>query len=433
MLSRCYDFTLRIFLIYSALRWALQATTRLCIDLRFNWPYYNCIAPLLIALLIVGLLLFKERLFGREPIARFFSLSTEVGPSPKKVLHLGALKGLVLIYSCLSLCFLAALSVEATFERTLKTAACCFEGIDQYELAEKIYQRVKDKGTYSTLASWQTVTKTEDPRKFEPRNIAVARVYGSNSLEMADRYCFIANSIWDNDENGMSDEIAYSWFEKAERIYKDNNAPSKVVDCLSQMAVLRENQKKLADSTDLIEKAATVAVSVGKVPYDDNYAVLENMSEKKGLLNESIVFSKVINAGKQLAAASRADDDQVRPSTICIAVLLTVLASGLGQATLSEFSLNRLNRDFTRRAMQTTNNQLRFDVLNNSISVDLMQNNIEIAVVKSEYLLQLADGNSLPALTLPSNFDWLAKRRKVIIRREIFSGALAAVIGIVFV
>jgi hypothetical protein len=60
--------------------------------------------------------------------------------------------------------------------------------------------------------------------------------------------------------------------------------------------------------------------------------------------------------------------------------------------------------------------------------------NSETAVAKSEYLLQLARGNSLTLLCLPSNFDWLAKRRKVIFTREIFSAALAVVIaGAMFV
>ncbi len=51
-----------------------------------------------------------------------------------------------------------------------------------------------------------------------------------------------------------------------------------------------------------------------------------------------------------------------------------------------------------------------------------MQNNLEMAVAKSEYLLQLAQGNSLPLLILPSNFAWLEKRRKSIFIREIFFG-----------
>jgi len=226
----------------------------------------------------------------------------------------------------------------------------------------------------------------------------------------------------------MYDKIAYSWFEKAEKIYEENHAPSGEIDCLSQMVFIKDNERNLAACTTLLRKAAALTVNVDKVRYDWHYDGLKCMASQNGLREESIAFAKVSDRLKRSAAASDAADDKVRPYVICAAVLLAVLASGLGQVTLSELSLNRLNKDLLKRFMETADNQKRFALLNSSISIDLMQNNFKTAVAKSEYLLKLAHGDSLTLLGLPSNFFWLAKRKNVILRREIYSGALAAVV-----
>ncbi|MDR3617167.1 MAG: hypothetical protein P4L53_26670 [Candidatus Obscuribacterales bacterium] len=333
-----------------------------------------------------------------------------------------------MVYSCVALCLFPAMGSRPTFDNALKTAACCFEVANQYELAEEIYQRVPDKWIYSTLASWQTCRKKEDPRRFAQRNIAVAHVYGSNSVQMGDRYFYIASNCLNHDDTGIDGEISHSWLEKAKKIYEENNASSRLIDCLGQMAVIKENQNNVAECTALIKKAAALTLSVGGASGGYYCYLLEGIATKKGLNNENMVFSRANEKGPQLAAASYAADDRVRPYAVCLVLMLSILASGLGQATLSEFSLERLNRNLMKKFLETADSQFRFALLNTSISIDLMQNNVETALAKSEYLLQLAHGNSLTSLNLPSSFDWLGKRNKAIFTREIFAAALTTVI-----
>jgi len=174
-------------------------------------------------------------------------------------------RGCLGIYAFLEIaCFFPALGAQVTLNNALKTASCCFEAGNQYELAEKIYQRVSYKGIYSTLATWQTRSKKEDPQREAPRNTAIANVYGNNSLQMAERYFFVASSRMGHDDSDLYDKIAYSWFEKAEKIYEENHAPSGEIDCLSQMVFIKDSPNDLA-ACALIKKAAALTDNVGEV------------------------------------------------------------------------------------------------------------------------------------------------------------------------
>jgi hypothetical protein len=135
-----------------------------------------------------------------------------------------------------------------------RPVACVADELTNYELAERIF-RIADRVPFGeSLAGWQAFrVETESVR--DARNIAVAKVYGSNSLELADRHEYVGESISARGKPGQSDEAIF-WLEKSLPIYGALGASESSIDTLNQIAIIRSKQKNRSKLQDTLLQAS---------------------------------------------------------------------------------------------------------------------------------------------------------------------------------
>lgn len=166
---------------------------------------------------------------------------------------------ILLFVSGLAFTFLTAFYSTCAISHFIRPAACIADSLGCYETAERIFalDRCHPKGQcFSTL---QTKLHIESPAELKGHNLAIANVYGKNSLEMAKRYNFIGYGLYLRDTNKFpSKKEAIFWLNKSISIYRNYNYTDGKLMTLCELSFIGSEYFDLNITKSIITEALRV-------------------------------------------------------------------------------------------------------------------------------------------------------------------------------
>ncbi len=151
--------------------------------------------------------------------------------------------------------FFSCFNVYCAMDGLSKIAACMADDAGSYELAEQLIRMDISREAGRTSATWRTHFHPEDEKARNARNKAVAKLYGSNSLQMADRYRHLGEALSLSEKSAQLDE-SILWLEKSLMIYSSLGATQRSIVTLNQMAVVRDEQTGHPELKDILLQAS---------------------------------------------------------------------------------------------------------------------------------------------------------------------------------
>jgi hypothetical protein len=386
---------------------------------RFFWEWGTFARPVLISALIGSVIwlsdkIARKKLYRDEPVLGRICKNTPV---------LAAFHAGYMLWACATFIFFGAFYAFEIFEDGSKSAACLVDHFGQYELAERIYQRVPNKASRaSSIAGWQTAFRTETDAITLKRNQAVAAVYGSNSREMADRY-FLVGLMHGREGSDNEDDVAYQWFKQSLTVYEMNHAISKRIDALCQMAIMRLEYGR-PEGGSLIAQAAELMPRADEPLFCSSQGCLCGMATSIGDKRSAEVFSQ----GCKIVSKPVRSTLDVRLQLMLI-VCLAIFGSGIGQLLSKEMRLCVLGHRIAVELSTATDHMDTLKHLGDLVSVDLYRGNLAAALGRSNHLLWVAENQSrISSGTFPCS-GWKMQRLSAILGHEALCGIVAAVIA----
>lgn len=206
-----------------------------------------------------------------------------------------------LLASCLTLLMLSALFSICIFDNSAKALACLLSDVGQYELAERIYQSAPDlnhnkaSGRYSSMATWHSSSRREEPETLRMKNAAVAAVYGTQSLQMANRYFYLGLTCGNGPENHKPEAIY--WYNKALSLYQQTHSTTKCVDAIAQMAILQDESNN-QESKRLLDQATLLLPSMDEEPFVCT-PIIEILAQRNGDEKQAELFRQYMTSRMQ--------------------------------------------------------------------------------------------------------------------------------------
>lgn len=346
----------------------------------------------------------------------------------KKMLY--GLRISYLAASCITLFWFSLFFATASFDCSAKALACLMSDIGQYELAERIYlcspdlNQNKASGRYNSIASWHRSSNThEDPVTMWRKNDAVAKVYGSESLEMAGRFFYIGLTC----ESGMvnRDAEAIYWHSKAFKLYEKNHCVTKCVDALAQMAIM-QNETNKPECKRLLLKAASLMPSLDEAPFVCTN-IIEYLAKSNGDDAQAVMFHRAFKNSPEEAQHTTPFSSPFAPEFYILA--LAIFGSGLGCSIGKWQAIQFLTLEYSQRCKEErSDSHIFLNSLDEIITLNLIQHNQEIAEQNSRLLLSVAEGNQANSFHLAA-CDNAALFRNSALRFELMRGLFAVALA----
>lgn len=387
--------------------WILHWFARICHECVLGWRYHSPGLPWNYDLHssgeyaffgVLGILLgwkYLNSQAAKVDAEHFNSLRQEIQRLCPIILIQRAI-GLVLssavfiLYSCL-------LMYDAT-DGLSKLGACIADKSHNYELAEQIFRIYSPPDPGRSFASWQTHFRPENEEVGGARNIAVAKVYGRNSLQLADRYKYIGATILLSTRYESSHlKEATMWLQKSLKLYGLLGANERSVDTLEQMAIIRCDQNDVTGLRDILLQASqlldnhakSTAPMVDRSLYACSLACLSQFAREAGDLRLAKIF-----LAKSLEVRKQSDD----PSTHFWAILsfsaliaATLVSNvlpmrvGMSERLILLYQYNHAKRQLLGAGNLVTS----IEALNTMITIDLYKGKFKQAWENSIHALRL--------------------------------------------
>lgn len=300
-----------------------------------------------------------------------------------------------LCFSSLCLAIMSFFFVFSSFCQFTSAISFCADNAGDYELAERWYRDNPERkpGQSMGIKKYSSVPETEHERRC--RNIAVARIYGDNSLEMARRLFFVGMNIEMStpDQRGYND-CALSWFEKSYVVALANNYNGVALDDLCQMVLINFDSKKPSNCRPYLVNAAKL---ISRFP--ESYLAMSGnsrclfpfMATKIGDVELAKKFREVPIPMKPRKGFL----DATSVAILTASAILPLVCSRLGFITplLIELLVIVLYRRSRSRLVRSRDLPTSMVALNRLIDLDLYRGNYSGALRHSENLLQLVGVN----------------------------------------
>ncbi len=293
-----------------------------------------------------------------------------------------------LLASCMTLLVFSAFFSTCIFDNSAKALACLMSDVGQYELAEHIYRSAPDlnhnkaSGRYSSMAAWHSSTTHEAPNTLRMKNAAVAAVYGCQSPQMAGRYFYLGLTCGQGRVNRDSEAIY--WHNKALSLYQQNQAITKCVDALAQMAILQDESNK-QESKRLLAEAARLLPSIDEEPFVCT-PIIQYLAQRNGDKEQSELFRRSFEKHQTSAESTPL-------WALASLTLFAIFGSGVGCSLAKELSVATLTMRTARDCSKATNLQVLMESLNELTTLNLIRGNSQAAEHNSLLLLALAEGH----------------------------------------
>lgn len=261
----------------------------------------------------------------------------------------------------------------------IASIALALDQAKMYEAAEIVYLIVPDKalsnddfryGNY-TLSNWKTKCKVESASEIRNRNLAIARVYGINSIEMAGRYNHLARAF----TSEYRDEKATYWCKKAVRIYNLNDVPRMSADSITRLALSEKDTDK---ERQYFAEAYELANQIPDESIDSNLLVTLSMlaNSLEDTQSESKVKQRLSSVLGEHEKPYRAKLVILQRMGSCLYVILAIwliaIISRLAIVELLSRKLKKLNS---------------LEALSNLVTLELYRDNLHRADQYSKELL----------------------------------------------
>jgi hypothetical protein len=129
------------------------------------------------------------------------------------------------------------LLLASSLRSFLQTTACVADLAGQHELAERLFAVCSGSG--KSVATWQTAFRREKQYTRQLRNTAVAEVYGEQSLQMAERFYFVAiNLEMTAGRNQPYPSEALDWLNRSLKIFREHVDSAGVAKTQEQIALV---------------------------------------------------------------------------------------------------------------------------------------------------------------------------------------------------
>lgn len=263
--------------------------------------------------------------------------------------------------------------------------------LGQYELAERIYRLAPDlnhnkaSGRLSSMATWHSSSKREEPISLQMKNTAVATVYGSQSLQMANRYFYLGLTCG-HAENNSTPEAIY-WHNQALGLYRKNNAITKSIDAIAQMAILQDESNK-QESQRLLAQAASLVPFKDEAPFVCT-PILEHLAARNGDMQKAELFRRTFEKHQTYS------ENKTFWEALGV-VFFAISSSGVGCLLAKQQTLARLiKRKVLDCSMASNPTDMTYS-LNQLTTLNLIQKNSRAAERNSLLLLALTEGQKSP-------------------------------------
>lgn len=406
------------------LDWLSKASERICRAQQFHADWNFGIMTLVVAIFI-ALMIGMFNSYGQRARSLFaLDADWEKLLATNRLLY--CLSCAYLIASCSLLISISAFFATCCFDNGAKTIACVLSDFGQYEFAERVYRCAPDldhkkvSGRCSTMATWHSSSFYEDPGMVELKNAAVAKVYGSESREMAGRYFFLGLTFGRGPED--HDQEAIYWHTKAFSLYERNHAVTKSVDTLAQLAVLQHSSNK-SETRRLTAQAVRLVPSLDETPYFCT-SIIQFLARQNGDAGQAELFRRGFEKFKP------ASDDE--PSwVIGVLLLLGIFGSGVGRTLAKEMAINRLAALESQKCSKAGSQVAVLESLQKRVTLKLIGNNLREAEILSLSLLSMAAGYKVSSLCEVSEGS-KRKRMASILVYELFCGVFGAALVVSF-
>jgi hypothetical protein len=252
--------------------------------------------------------------------------------------HIERLYPIVLVPKAFGLGFTSAVFIYfscffiyCSMDGLTKVAACVADYSTNYELAERIIRMDISREPGKSFTTWQTHFRPENETVRNARNLAVAEVYGTDSLQMADREKFIGENILITSHYAPSRLMeASTWLKHSLKIDIMLGANERGIDTLNQLALISHDQNDHAELTKILSQASELLDTPSKFTastrdrkdYSCSLAFLSDFAKKAGDQRLAHRFmSKCFEVKPQ-----REDSSDYLRALLCFSVIILILA-----------------------------------------------------------------------------------------------------------
>lgn len=306
----------------------------------------------------------------------------------------------------------------AAFDNSAKALACLLSDNRQYELAERVYRLAPDldhkktEDRYSTMASWHSSYTHEDPVTTNLKNAAVAKVYGSQSREMAGRY-FYLGLAWSQGSD-YNDEKTLYWQNKALELYKQEHAATKCMDVLEQLASYAED---IQIRKEYLNEAAKYASLMDEKPYVTTH-ILEYLASE--VHDEKLVQIFRRNLSKY---DRKSESDPLW--TYGSVILFALFGSGFGCLLAKEQTLKNMINSANKNLSDAGKTDFLLSALDTVTKLKLIQLDLQAADRSSTTMLKVAESGH-PSFNFSIQEEPNVERNLAIFKHEFVRLAVAA-------
>ncbi len=339
-----------------------------------------------------------------------------------------------LCFSSLCLVVLSFFFVHGSYFQLISAISFYADNAGDYEFSERWYKENPQRKSGQSMGIRKSSCEPESEQERQCRNIAVARVYGDNSLEMARRYYFVGFNIEMSTpgQRGYND-AAFSWFEKSYVVAQAHDYNGVALDDLCQMAVIKFDSKKPSNCQPYLVQAFRL---ISRFP--ESYLAMSGISH--GLFSSIASEMGDVELAKkfgEIAAPIKPRKGFLDATSVAILMPLAILppvCSRLGFITplLIELLVIVLYRRSRSRSVRSRDLPTSMAALNRLIDLDLYRGNYSGALRHSENLLQLVGVNHHD-LRGYADEPWSHKRWPLILGRQIAAVTIISLLCIIVV
>lgn len=326
---------------------------------------------------------------------------------------------------------------------TVKVSAALADATGAYELAERIYQRDRDPAPGLTFCSWRTLFTLEDERQASLRTAAIAKLYGADSLQMAERYEFRGANI-DSATGGEPRRVPeiLSYFRKALALYEKHHAYRKCVDVLDEMMLQYYDKDNLQPTRPFLLAAAQCSTLCttpprslpGKHQLKIRHWAFGGLYGTALQLGDPVlvqIFKSRSDAADSKDAAGKDRYFWARAAFVAMQCALAT-SLGIGAPLFKYLILLAMAKRSQRLLSQSSDTDTSVRLLNKQVALSLGRGKIKQAWDESIQLLKLAGCQSAEIDTPPDFFTTGRALRNLILLDQLQAASFVAIFIVVY-
>lgn len=374
--------------------WALYTETKIvdCIGREIRFGVNNEQRLFWSIAIVIGILFFGSRLI-------FFKLKNV---EPESVIHLldreilfgKFFRRLLQIFSTAIMCLWIIFCCRYAFDNCLLPVAIFLDHYGAYESAEQVFRYREDRiDRRVPFAAWKSYSSDlEDYETRIRRNQAVARVFGSNSLEMANRLYFCAVNL--SSKTGDDSDAMIASYGKAFELYKSNNCANGQVACLREMTLAKFDRKQKKECIDYANEAVHLAPMCKQTKRYVGLGIIGYMAGQLGRNDIKVALETRETELSKTFSSNKIDEAVSAVYWSLLFGLAISFASGFGVPIFRRFMLLERYQFLQEKFNNSQEQEAKFDLLTRMMDIDLFLGNLKLAAYNCSNLFMLAGEDS---------------------------------------